>query len=73
MKKNIHVTKTVAGWQAKKEGASRASAVTKTQAEAQQAATRIAKCEGTEVFIHGRDGKIRERNSHGNDPYPPIG
>jgi len=46
MKKNIHVTKTVAGWQAKKEGASRASAVTKTQAEAQQAATRIAKCEG---------------------------
>ncbi len=72
-KRDIHVTKTDSGWQAKKEGASRASKVTDTQAEAQAVATRIAKREGTEVFIHGRDGKIRERNTHGNDPYPPKG
>lgn len=26
-----------------------------------------------ELFIHGVDGKIRARESHGNDPYPPRG
>jgi hypothetical protein len=24
-------------------------------------------------LIHGEDGRIRERNSYGNDPYPPKG
>ena len=28
---------------------------------------------GGEVFIHGRDGKIRERNTYGHDPFPPQG
>lgn len=23
-----------------------------------------------EVLVHGEDGRIRERNSYGNDPYP---
>ncbi|EGD1666955.1 DUF2188 domain-containing protein, partial [Escherichia coli] len=23
--------------------------------------------------IHGRDGQIRERDSYGNDPFPPKG
>ncbi|MBY0544383.1 MAG: DUF2188 domain-containing protein, partial [Gammaproteobacteria bacterium] len=26
-----------------------------------------------EHFIHGKDGKIQERNSYGNDPFPPRG
>jgi hypothetical protein len=25
------------------------------------------------LYIHGQDGRIRERNSYGNDPYPPKG
>lgn len=73
-KKDIHVSKTdKGGWQAKKEGAQRASAVSTTQAAAAKAATKIAKREGTEVYVHGMDGKIRERNSFGNDPFPPKG
>lgn len=73
-KKDIHVSKTEGGdWQAKKVGAQRASNISSTQSEAAKAATKIAKREGTEVFIHGRDGKIRERNSFGNDPFPPKG
>jgi hypothetical protein len=28
---------------------------------------------GAELFIHGRDGKIRRRDSHGRDPRPPRG
>ena len=26
-----------------------------------------------ELFIHNRKGQIRDRNSYGNDPYPPDG
>jgi hypothetical protein len=26
-----------------------------------------------EHVIHGRNGMIREKNSYGNDPYPPKG
>lgn len=26
-----------------------------------------------ELFIHGTNGRIRGRNSYGNDPYPPKG
>ncbi|WP_454289608.1 DUF2188 domain-containing protein [Rhizobium arsenicireducens] len=27
----------------------------------------------TEMLIHGENGRIRERNSYGNDPHPPKG
>jgi len=27
----------------------------------------------SEVIVHRRDGRIREKNSYGNDPYPPKG
>ncbi|WP_338587823.1 DUF2188 domain-containing protein [Paenibacillus sp. Y5S-9] len=27
----------------------------------------------TELIIHGKDGKIQSKDSHGNDPYPPKG
>jgi Uncharacterized protein conserved in bacteria (DUF2188) len=26
--------------------------------------------DGSEVIMHGRDGKIRESDSYGNDPFP---
>lgn len=71
---NQHVTPRPDGlWQVKGAGNERATAVTDTQREAIEIATRIAKNQESEMFIHGRDGKIRERNSYGNDPYPPQG
>lgn len=27
----------------------------------------------SELFIHGRNGRIRERDSYGNDQFPPKG
>ncbi|MDG6135643.1 DUF2188 domain-containing protein [Lactococcus petauri] len=42
-------------------------------AEAINKATQIAKNKNSEMFIHGRNGQIRERNSYGNDPFPPKG
>ena len=46
---------------------------TDTQAEAIQRAREIARNQESELFIHGRNGKIRERDSYGNDPFPPRG
>jgi hypothetical protein len=27
----------------------------------------------TEFLLHGRDGRIRDQDSYGNDPHPPPG
>ncbi|MGC1176585.1 MAG: DUF2188 domain-containing protein [Candidatus Saccharimonadales bacterium] len=68
-----HVTLSSKGWAVKRAGAVRPSAVFRTQEQALRAATQIAKNNKTEVFIHGRNGRIRERNSYGSDPFPPRG
>ena len=36
-------------------------------------ARRIARHQHTELFIHDRAGRIRARDSHGRDPWPPEG
>lgn len=64
------------GWDVKKPGATRPSAHTDTQREAQRRASEIVRNSGGgEVRVHGRDGRIRDSNtvSPGNDPYPPKG
>lgn len=74
MGRNQHVTSRLDGhWQIKAAGAERASQVTSTQAQAVTIARRIATHQGSELLIHGRDGKIRARDSHGHDSYPPKG
>lgn len=60
-------------WESKVEGADRASKVTETQAEAWKYSKEQAKNNKTEAFLKGKDGKIRERNTYGADPYPPRG
>ena len=74
MGKNQHVTlhKDV-GWQVKGENNIRATIRTDTQAEAIQRAREIARNQKSELFIYGRDGRIRERDSFGNNPFPPRG
>ncbi len=74
MGKNQHVTKhPQGGWQVKGEGNSRATIRTSTQKEAINAARSIAINKRSEVVIHGTDGRIRAKDSYGNDPYPPKG
>lgn len=73
MGKNQHVTKHEDGWQVKGAGNSKATRVVDTQKEAQSIAREIAKNQQSEVVIHGRDGRIREKDSYGNDPFPPRG
>lgn len=61
------------GWDVKKCGAERASVHTGTKQDAIQKGREISKNQGTEFFIHGQNGRIQRRDSHGNDPYPPRG
>lgn len=74
MGRNQHVTRHPdGGWQVKGAGNSRATARTTTQADAIDIARQIARNQRSELFIHGENGRIRERDSYGNDPYPPKG
>jgi hypothetical protein len=64
------------GWDIEKPGASRKSAHYDTQAEAVDRAREILhNAGGGELNVHGRDGRIREKDTiaPGNDPYPPKG
>ncbi|EOM20499.1 hypothetical protein SSQ_01307 [Enterococcus faecium EnGen0193] len=74
MGKNQHVVpNSNGGWNVKGAGNSKATAHTNTKSEAVKIAREISKNQGSELFIHGRDGKIKSRDSHGNDPHPPKG
>ena len=72
--RNQHVTPHPnGGWQVKGAGNARATARTKTQTEAYKIAREIAINKHAEVVVHGQNGRIREKNSFGNDPFPPKG
>ncbi|MFH1525993.1 MAG: DUF2188 domain-containing protein [Bacteroidota bacterium] len=71
MGKNQHVVHHKNGWAVKGEGNSRPSSVHTTQKKAIDSARDIAINQKSEVVIHGRDGKIRDKDSYGNDPHPP--
>lgn len=73
MGKNQHVVTHPNGWAVRGEGNERVTSVHSTQAEAIDAARGIARSQQSELLIHGRDGQIRDRDSYGNDPYPPKG
>lgn len=72
-KKGQHVVPSGGKWRVRRAGASRASGIYDTQQEAIERARDLAKNQNTELYIHGRDGRIRERNSYGRDPHPPKG
>ncbi len=72
-KRNQHVVPHSDGWAVKGAGADRATRVVDTQREAINIARGIAQNQQTEMLIHGENGRIRERDSYGNDPYPPKG
>jgi hypothetical protein len=69
-----HVTPDGGGdWQVKRSGSGRASKVFSTQQEAIAYARGVALNQQTELFVHGRNGKIREKNTYKGDPFPPKG
>ncbi len=70
-KKDQHVVPRSDGWAVRRSGAERASRVFANQADAVSHARNLAKEARGELYIHRRDGTIRERSSYGHDPVPP--
>lgn len=70
-KKDIHVVPCEGGWATRREGAERVGSTHDTQAEAIDAARERAIHDRVEVVIHGRNGRIRDSDSYGNDPFLP--
>lgn len=74
MGKNQHVTPhPQGGWQVKGAGNSKATVRTSTQKEAIDIARTITRNQRSELLIHGVNGQIREKDSHGKDSCPPKG
>ena len=75
MAKNTHhvVPNSNGGWDVKKGGANRISGHFDKKVDAVNVGRKISINQGTEFIIHGKDGKIQSRDSHGNDPCPPKG
>ena len=70
--KNMHVLPhSEKGWAVKQAGNSKNSRLFVKQTDAISFAKDNAKSKKSELFIHGRDGRIRERNTYGKDPFPP--
>lgn len=61
------------GWDVKKGGADRVSKHCNTKEEAVDVGREISRNQGTEFFIHRKNGTIQKKDSHGNDDYPPKG
>ncbi len=73
MGKNQHVVKHSEGWAVKGAGNKKATRVAETQKKAIEIAKQIAMNQHAEMLIHGRNGRIRDRDSYGNDDFPPKG
>lgn len=69
----VHVVpdKKAGDWKVKQGGKTIDKASTKK--EALKEGKKEAVKDKTELVEHGKDGKIRNKDSFGNDPYPPRG
>jgi Uncharacterized protein conserved in bacteria (DUF2188) len=71
--KNQHVVPHGGDWAVRGAGNKRVTSTHETQAEAQTAARQIAINQHSEVVIHRPNGQIRDKDSYGNDDFPPKG
>jgi len=72
-KQNVHTVRHGDGWANRRDNSDRVSSTHETQEQAIERGRDLAQSAGVEHLIHARDGRIRERNSYGSDPFPPRG
>lgn len=72
-KRNQHVVPRDDSWAVQGAGGKRATELFDRKTDAIDRAREISKNQGTEFLIHGRDGQIQSKDSHGNDKFPPKG
>ncbi|MEG9672594.1 DUF2188 domain-containing protein [Serratia bockelmannii] len=73
MGKNQHVVPHNGQWAVRGEGNQRVTSVHPTQQQAIDAGRGIARNQESELVIHRPNGQIRDKDSHGKDPFPPKG
>jgi len=61
------------GWCVKIEHAQKASKCFMNKKDAVDYARKVSKNQGTELVIHNKNGRISQKESHGNDLFPPKG
>ena len=61
------------GWDIRRSGSERSSGHFDTKIDAEDAGREMSRNLGTELVVHGKDGRIQRKDSHGNDPFPPEG
>lgn len=69
-KSNSHhvVPTSQGGWNVKRAGSDKAVVHTGTKKQAVDLGREISRNQGTEFVIHGKDGVIQQKDSHGHDP-----
>ncbi len=70
---NVWVVRRGRRYSVKEEGAARCLVPPITQREAIRIARLIARANRSELLIQNRRGRIRMKDSHGSDPFPPRG
>lgn len=60
-RRNQHVVPRDGGWAVKPEGGQRASSIHGTQRGATDRRREVSRNQHSELFVHGRDGRIREQ------------
>ncbi len=68
MRKNQHVVPHGNNWAVKGAGNEKSTKIMPTQKQAIEKAREIARNQQSELVIHNKEGKIREKDSFGNDP-----
>jgi hypothetical protein len=69
MSENVHVMPSDGGWDVTVEGRPGAEHF-ESQAEAMAVGQRLAQSNRSEHIVHSRDGRIRQRDAYGRDPFP---
>ena len=70
----VHVVYKDSLWRVEVVGEFAARSTHAVKAEAVKEGRRVGKSlVPSELYIHNMDGTIAERETYGNDPYPPIG
>lgn len=70
-KKNIHIVPDGNRWAVKREGKESPLSTHRTKELADNTGRPVARRDKVEIVIHGKDGRIQDKDSFGNDPYPP--
>lgn len=72
-RKSQHVVPKEDKWAVCKSGSDRVTRTFDTQREAIEVAREFARNQKTELYIQGRDGRVRKRDSYEEDPFLPSG